>query len=76
MNRVVPAYPSLARTLKLKGVVKVEALVASDGTVRSLEVKGGNPVLVQAAESGVRKWKWEPASKDTKEPIEVKFDPQ
>lgn len=76
VNRIVPAYPSLARTLKLKGVVKVEALVATDGTVKSLEVKGGNPVLVQAAESAVRKWKWEPASKDTKEPIEVKFDPQ
>jgi TonB family protein len=76
VTRILPAYPSLARSMKLKGIVKVEALVATDGTVKSLQVKGGNPVLVQAAESAVRKWKWEPAAKDTREPVEVKFDPQ
>ena len=75
-NRVMPEYPEMARRMSLRGVVKVEVLVASAGTVKTVEVKGGHPVLAQAAVSAVRKWKWEPASHDTKEPIEVRFDPQ
>ncbi|MBZ5722662.1 MAG: energy transducer TonB [Acidobacteriia bacterium] len=76
LNRVVPTYPELARTMNLRGVVRVEALVAANGTVKSLEARGGHPVLVQAAENAVRKWKWAPSTHETKEPIEVKFDPQ
>jgi TonB family protein len=76
VNRVVPAYPELARTMNLKGVVRVEALVAANGTVKSLEARGGHPVLVQAAENAVRKWKWAPSVHETKEPIEVRFDPK
>ncbi len=76
MNRVAPAYPPLARHTNIKGSVRMEALVAPNGTIKSLEVKGGNPVLVEAAETAIRKWKWEPASRETREPIEVRFEPR
>ncbi|HVO81975.1 MAG TPA: energy transducer TonB [Terriglobales bacterium] len=76
VNRVVPVYPEMARTMNLKGIVRVEALVASNGSVKSVDVKGGHPLLVQAAENAIRKWKWEPAAHETSEPIEFKFDPQ
>jgi len=75
VNRVVPTYPSVARTMGIKGSVRVEVLVAANGTVKSLEVKGGHPMLAQAAADAVRKWKWVPATKETKEPVIVKFDP-
>src|SRR5215471_3746984 len=68
-------YPALARTMALQGTVKVDALVASDGTVKSVEVKGGHPVLAQAAANSVRQWKWEPAARETHEVVEVKFSP-
>src|SRR5690242_14723341 len=68
VNRVVPVYPQMARTMNLKGVVRVDALVAPNGTVKSLEVRGGHPALVQAAQSAILKWKWEPAAHETKEP--------
>jgi TonB family protein len=76
VNRVTPTYPDLARAINLKGNVTIDVVVAANGTVKSLQVKGGNPVLVQAAENAIRKWKWEPASHETVEPIEVRFDPQ
>ena len=76
INRVVPVYPEMARTMNLKGIVKVDAVVAGNGTVRSVEIRGGHPLLVQAAESAIRKWKWEPAGHETREPVEFKFDPQ
>lgn len=75
-SRVMPEYPDMARRMSLRGVVKVDVLVTSGGTVKNIEIRGGHPVLAQAAVAAVRKWKWEPASHDTKEPIEVRFDPQ
>jgi len=73
-NRVVPAYPSLARTMNVHGVVKIEAVVAPNGVVKGVEIKGGHPLLIQSAESAVRKWKWQPAQHESKEVIEVRFD--
>jgi TonB family protein len=62
--------------MNLRGVVKVEAVVSSNGVVKAVEVKGGHPVLVQSAMDAVRKWKWEPASRDSRESVEVRFNPE
>jgi TonB family protein len=75
LDRVAPAYPTLARSMALEGIVKVEALVAADGTVKSVEIKGGHPVLAQAAQNAVRHWKWEPATHESHEVVELKFSP-
>ena len=76
VNKVVPQYPAWARSMNLRGVVKVEAVVSSNGVVKAVEVKGGHPVLVQSAMDAVRKWKWEPASRDSRESVEVRFSPE
>jgi len=44
--------------------------------VKSVELKGGNPVLGRAAQNAIYKWKWAPAPHQTREPIEVKFQPK
>ena len=69
-------YPSLARSMNIRGVVKLEALVAPNGTVKTVDVKGGHPILAQSATNAVRQWKFEMMSHETKELIEVKFDPE
>jgi len=74
-SRVMPDYPDMARRMSLRGVVKVDAVVGSNGVVKTVEIKGGHPVLAQAAVTAVRKWKWEPSAHDTREPVEVKFEP-
>jgi TonB family protein len=76
VSRVVPEYPEMARTMNLKGSVRLDALVASNGTVKTVQIRGGHPVLAQAAESAIRKWKWQPAAHETLEPVEFKFDPK
>jgi TonB family protein len=75
VNRVMPAYPAIARHLNLSGSVKLEAVVAANGSVKSVQVLGGNPVLAQSAESAVRAWKWEKGEHETTEVVEVRFDP-
>jgi TonB family protein len=76
VNRVVPAYPPLARTMNLRGVVKIDAVVGSNGALKAVSVKGGHPVLVQAAQNALQKWRWEPSGHETHEPIEFVFDPK
>jgi TonB family protein len=75
VNRVVPAYPPVARSMNLSGTVKLEALVLPNGNVKSVQVKGGNPLLVQAAQNAVHDWKWEKTDHDSIELVEFKFNP-
>jgi TonB family protein len=65
VNRVVPTYPGLAQKMGIAGSVKIEAVVAPNGTVKSTDILGGHPVLAQAAVDAVRRCKWESASHET-----------
>jgi TonB family protein len=76
VSRVMPRYPEMARTMNIRGSVKAEALVKPNGVVKAVDVKGGHPVLVRAAREAIYRWKWEPSAHETREAIEVKFDPQ
>jgi TonB family protein len=75
LTRVTPQYPNLAHSMHIQGSVKADVLVAADGAVKSIEVKGGHPLLAQAAVNAVRGWKWEPAPHETHEMIELRFTP-
>ena len=73
VTRVAPQYPNMARSMSLQGTVKADVLVAPNGTVKSIEIKGGHPLFGQAAQNALREWKWEPAAHETHEIIELKF---
>jgi TonB family protein len=69
-----PVYPSLARNMALEGVVRLEVLVNLDGVVTKVDVKGGHPVLAQAAATAVRQWRWEKAPHESRETVELRFN--
>jgi TonB family protein len=75
VSKPEPAYPSLARRMGISGTVRIEALVAPNGSVKSTSIIGGHPVLAQSAQDAVRKCKWEPASHETKEIVILNFHP-
>jgi TonB family protein len=75
VTKVVPSYPPIARSMNLSGTVKLEALVLANGTVKSVQVKGGNPLLAQSAERAVHDWKWERADHESAEQVEFRFHP-
>ena len=74
-TRVAPMYPELAKRMSIAGVVKVEVVVAPNGSVKSTKVVGGHPLLVNAAVDAVKKWRFESASEETTGVVEFKFDP-
>jgi TonB family protein len=75
LDRVTAVYPNLANNLALHGVVRIDALVAPDGRVKAVEIKGGHPLLAGVAADAVRRWRWEPAARESHESVEVKFAP-
>jgi TonB family protein len=74
-SKVQPAYPELARKMNLTGTVKVEVVVAPNGTVKEAKVVGGHPVLATAALEAVRKWRFEPAATESAGVVDFKFEP-
>ncbi|HVI77535.1 MAG TPA: energy transducer TonB [Candidatus Acidoferrum sp.] len=73
VTHVSPVYPELARKMHIRGIVRVEAVVRPNGTVKSTRVLGGNPVLVNAAQDAVTKWKFEPAQSESTEVVQLTF---
>jgi TonB family protein len=75
-SRVEPVYPDLARKMHIRGIVRIEAIVRTNGAVKSARVLGGNPVLADAALDAVGKWKFEPSQNETTQVVQVSFDGQ
>lgn len=73
-TRVEPVYPELARRMNIKGSVKVEVVVAPNGTVKDAKVVGGHPVLASAALDAVKKWRFEPAATESTGMVDFKFE--
>lgn len=68
-----PAYPELAKRMNVAGAVKVEVVVAPNGSVKSAKALGGHPLLIDAALAAAKNSKYEPASEETKELITYNF---
>jgi TonB family protein len=62
--------------MHINGIVRVEAVVKANGTVKATRVLGGNPVLVDAAIEAVGKWKFEPGQSETTEIVQLTFEGQ
>ena len=67
-----PEYPELARQMKIKGIARVMVTINPDGVVREVKEVGGHPLLIDALVRAVKKWKYEPAAKESV--IEVKAE--
>jgi TonB family protein len=75
-TKVQPVYPELARKMNLAGTVKIEVVVAPNGSVKDARVIGGHPVLAGAALDAAKKWRFEPASAESSGVIDFKFEPR
>lgn len=74
--KVEPEYPHLARSMNLSGVVKLEVVVGGNGNVKLVQIRGGHPVLAEAAVAAVSRWRWERTPEETKELVQINFTSQ
>jgi protein TonB len=70
LHRVEPTYPRPAILAGIRGEVRLHAIIAKDGTIQSLTVISGHPMLVTAALDAVRQWRYRPYLLNH-EPVEV-----
>ena len=56
LTKVVPIYPSLAQKMGIAGSVRIEVLVAPNGSAKSTQILGGHPVLAQAGDGATLRW--------------------
>ncbi len=60
VRKVDPVYPRTAIITRTVGAVQLHAIIARDGSIQSLNVMSGNPILAQAALDAVRQWRYKP----------------
>jgi protein TonB len=65
-SKVAPSYPPMARQLGMQGEVEVEARITADGSVEAVKPLTGNPVLLGAAVTAMKQWKFTPFTSEGK----------
>jgi len=57
---VAPAYPLLAREMKVQGAVSLRALISREGSIQELQILNGPGILASAAREAVKQWHFKP----------------
>ncbi|MCU1239357.1 MAG: outer rane transport energization protein TonB [Candidatus Acidoferrum typicum] len=70
IHRIEPVYPILPKQLGRSGRVELRAVIATDGTIQSLQVVSGDPLFYQSAMDAVRQWRYRPTVLNG-EPVEI-----
>lgn len=60
LNKVIPDYPAIARMAGVQGEVQLHAIIGRDGTIQSLTVTSGPPLLQESARNAVQQWRYRP----------------
>lgn len=75
VTRVEPEYPETLKRLYIGGVVRVEVVVTAAGSVDSMQLLGGSPILGQSAMKAIKQWKFASGSGKSTFVVPLTFDP-
>lgn len=74
VKKVEAEYPPILRRRGIRGTVRLKVVIHPDGSVKDVQVLGGNPAFADAAEKAVRQWKFVPGG-DSTIIVALTFDP-
>src|SRR5215471_2701977 len=60
IQKIEPPYPPLARAARVQGEVVLSAIIDGNGQITNLQLVSGHPMLVPAAISAVKQWRYKP----------------
>jgi TonB family protein len=60
IRKVDPVYPPLAQQARIQGVVRFVAIIGKDGSMQSLTLVSGHPLLIESARQAVQQWVYKP----------------
>jgi len=70
IQRIEPTYPPLARHIHREGQVQLRAVIATDGSIQSLQVVSGDPLFLRSATDAVTQWRYRPTILNG-QPVEI-----
>jgi hypothetical protein len=70
IHRIEPVYPVLAVQTHRTGRVELHAIIATDGTIKSLQIVSGDPMFYISAREAVSQWRYTPTILNH-QPVEV-----
>src|SRR5262249_29434551 len=73
LKKVEPEYPSVLRDKGIGGTVRLRVTVKPDGSVKDIQVLGGNAVLAEAASRAVHLWRFAPADHEAPTDVTIHF---
>ncbi len=73
ISEAQPVYPQTLKSMHIEGLVRLTAIVLPNGSVAAVEVKGGNPILVENAVKAVKNWRFAPGPNQSDEEVVVSF---
>ena len=73
--KVVPKYPPELKQNAIGGIVRLSVSVNPSGSVERIRPLGGNPILVDAAATAVKQWKYAPSDRSTTTDVQLDFVP-
>ena len=62
ISSVPPVYPQIARSQRISGDVRIDALIDENGRVTGMKVVSGPIMLHQAAMDALHQWRYKPAT--------------
>lgn len=68
-----PEWPELARQMNIRGMARVMVTITPEGVVKEVREVGGHPLLIDALIRAVKKWKYEPAPKESIIVVKAEF---
>ena len=60
LKKVAPVYPAEALKKNIQGMVIMMAFIDKNGYISHTKIFKGNPILAEAAETAMKKWRFEP----------------
>jgi len=70
IQKIEPKYPPLALSARIQGQVVLAAIISKTGEIQNLVLVSGHPLLVPAALTAVKQWRYRPFLLNG-EPVEV-----
>jgi TonB family protein len=73
LKRVEPEYPKELQHRGIEGTVRLSLTVSARGSVQSVQVIGGNPILAEAAEKAAKEWVYSPSAMTSTIEVSIPF---
>jgi TonB family protein len=74
LKKTLPAYPEVLRKMGISGTVRLRLTIASDGSVKDVEILGGGAIFAEAATKAVRQWRYPPGARDRVAEVSAEFE--